>query len=68
MTDKDIDRYTQHIIKDGLSSDKDGLSLLDLIPSARKACKLQYLVGCASVVYGLPVLLYNSSETRVLYG
>ncbi|XP_067945670.1 separin-like [Watersipora subatra] len=56
VTDKDIDRFTKSILNSWLLAGGNG-SLLDCIAAARRACKLQYLVGCASVVYGLPVSL-----------
>ena len=60
VTDKDIDRFTKNILNNwllSLSDTEDSARLLDYIPAARRACKLQYLVGCASVVYGLPISL-----------
>lgn len=62
VTDKDIDRFTKSIINNWLIGDsEDNSRLLDHIPAARRACKLQYLVGCASVVYGLPVSLKSKN-------
>lgn len=55
VTDKDIDRFTKSLLKTWLSQDEDKKWLSDEIPAARRACKLKYLVGSASVVYGLPV-------------
>ena len=55
VTDKDIDRFTQSILKNWLTADKDHVMLSDHILAARKCCKLPYLVGCASVLYGLPI-------------
>lgn len=58
VTDKDIDRFTKNILNKLMSAEGDKNSRLsDYIPAARRACKLEYLIGCASVVYGLPVSL-----------
>ena len=56
VTDKDIDRFTKTLLKTWLIEEKsDKKWLLDEIPAARRACKLKYLVGAASVLYGLPI-------------
>ncbi|XP_072020427.1 LOW QUALITY PROTEIN: separin-like [Amphiura filiformis] len=54
VTDKDIDRFLEELLKSWLASDKTS-SLSDYISQSRHACKLQYLIGCSPVVYGLPV-------------
>jgi hypothetical protein len=79
VTDRDIDRFTDALLRTWLLGDRtraadaagpprspamsntdDGTQLWSsLLPAAivaaRRACRLQYLIGCAPVVYGLPV-------------
>lgn len=58
VTDKDIDRYMEHLLKGWLGSrTPDGSSLLDHLSRARQAPKLKYLIGASPVVYGLNVCL-----------
>ncbi|GKZ00781.1 hypothetical protein MPSEU_001029900 [Mayamaea pseudoterrestris] len=54
VTDKDIDRFSMDML--GRFLNHDGASLPECVAQARSACKLQYLVGCAPVCYGLPVV------------
>jgi len=56
VTDRDIDRYLESIIKVSLvDATSNGKILLDSIQSSRVACKLKYLIGAAPVVYGFPI-------------
>ncbi|XP_033624191.1 separin-like [Asterias rubens] len=60
VTDRDIDRFLEHLLRSWLAGDQSTdrqRSLLDYMSEARKACKLQYLIGASPVVYGLPVYL-----------
>ncbi len=59
VTDRDIDRFLEQLLKSWLTGDESGSkkSLLDYMSEARRACKLQYLIGASPVVYGLPVYL-----------
>jgi separase len=62
VTDKDIDRFLACLLSSWLS-DKGSShprTLLDVIPKARAACRLPYLIGAAPVVYGFPVFLKPS--------
>ncbi|XP_077991087.1 separin-like [Glandiceps talaboti] len=56
VTDRDIDRYLEALLKSWLHSDKPS-QLLKCVSSCREICKLPYLIGAAPVVYGLPVNL-----------
>ncbi|KAJ8036336.1 Separin [Holothuria leucospilota] len=56
VTDRDIDRFLEHLLKTWLDSDSDS-SLLDFLSEARSSCKLQYLIGSSPVMYGLPIHL-----------
>ncbi len=59
VTDKDIDRYCISLLDSAFQQDKNvGVSLPEAVSSARKACKLSYLVGAAPVYYGLPIQFY----------
>ncbi|RDD39508.1 Separin [Trichoplax sp. H2] len=54
VTDKDIDRFTMHLIQSWMNDSGNG-SLLEHIHAARNVCKLKYLVGASPVVYGIPI-------------
>ena len=56
VTDRDIDKFLEHLLKTWLASE-DGTSLSAIVQESRKACKMKNLVGCAPVVYGLPVVI-----------
>ncbi|XP_038076615.1 uncharacterized protein LOC119744640 [Patiria miniata] len=57
VTDRDIDRFLEQLLRAWLDG---GGSLLDGMAEARQACKLQHLIGCSPVVYGLPVRLWDN--------
>lgn len=66
MTDKDIDRLAQSVFTDlrldpgraraWKAEETDGkeVSVVAAVAKARNACKLKYLTGAATVVYGIP--------------
>ncbi|XP_078661182.1 separin-like isoform X2 [Branchiostoma floridae x Branchiostoma belcheri] len=54
VTDRDIDRFLQALLKSWLTSDSNS-SLLEFVSQSREACKLRHLIGAAPVVYGFPV-------------
>ena len=56
VTDRDIDKFLEHLLKTWLTSE-DGTSLSRVVQESRQACKMKNLVGCAPVVYGLPVFI-----------
>ncbi|WVQ71462.1 hypothetical protein IAR50_000999 [Cryptococcus sp. DSM 104548] len=74
VTDRDIDRLSEHVLKQGLHLDSahqphsknrlntllplSELSTVQAVNRARDECKLKYLNGAAPVVYGLPVYLH----------
>ncbi|WVQ78257.1 hypothetical protein IAT38_000341 [Cryptococcus sp. DSM 104549] len=74
VTDRDIDRLSEHVLKQGLHLDSahqphsksrsntmlplSELSTVQAVNRARNECKLKYLNGAAPVVYGLPVYLH----------
>lgn len=74
VTDRDIDRLSEHVLKHGLHLDAahqpqsrsrantllplSELSTAQAVNKARNECKLKYLNGAAPVVYGLPVYLH----------
>lgn len=74
VTDRDIDRISEHVLKHGLHLDAahqpqsrsrtntllplSELSTVQAVNKARNECKLKYLNGAAPVVYGLPVYLH----------
>lgn len=58
VTDKDIDRFTETFLRHWipqLGSENHISDITTAVRLARKSCRLQYLVGAAPVVYGLPV-------------
>ena len=66
VTDKSIDRFTKSMmIRWGLlappgnqdASQFKGSSLTEAVAHARFDCPMQYLIGAAPVVYGIPVYL-----------
>lgn len=54
VTDKDIDRFSESLLKQWLDPDT-YLSLPEVLSQSRRACKLKYLIGASPVLYGLPV-------------
>ncbi|KAI7816937.1 peptidase family C50-domain-containing protein [Gamsiella multidivaricata] len=75
VTDKDLDRFSMAAFREdetqemegiegsgeAKESDKTQLSLVEAVKEAREECRLKYLVGAASVVYGIPCFLKRSS-------
>lgn len=58
VTDRDIDRYCITMLDDFFHRSKQNSlapSLAKCVASARRACKLRYIVGSAPVCYGIPV-------------
>lgn len=58
VTDRDIDRFTEGLLTSWIPTLVTKTHIPDItkaVQAARKACKLQYLIGAAPVVYGLPV-------------
>lgn len=54
VTDKDIDRFSESLLKQWLDPDT-YLSLPEVLSQSRRACKLKYLIGASPVLYGFPV-------------
>ncbi|ORZ11265.1 peptidase family C50-domain-containing protein [Lobosporangium transversale] len=61
VTDKDLDRFSMATFQMWELKSYDDcepqLSLVEAVKEAREKCKLKYLVGAASVVYGIPCFL-----------
>ncbi|CAG8517252.1 7668_t:CDS:10 [Paraglomus occultum] len=64
VTDKDIDRFSKALFREwGISRDNNErdngscISLVQAVSKARKDCLLEYLIGAAPVVYGIPCYL-----------
>lgn len=59
VTDKDIDIFSDRFLAHSLKNWKSDLPKVESLPKAiamsRAACKLPHLIGCAPVVYGLPL-------------
>ncbi|XP_066926093.1 separin-like [Clytia hemisphaerica] len=55
VTDKDIDLFLQQLLELWLTETNGG-DLASCVSEAREACKLEYLIGAAPVVYGLPLV------------
>lgn len=56
VTDKDIDKYSikcMDYLFDN-SKEEEHLSPGEAVYQSRDACKLQYIVGCSPIIYGLP--------------
>ncbi|GIX79104.1 separin [Caerostris extrusa] len=60
VTDKDIDRFTDKLLElfvpNYCQKQNSTTTIATAVSQARNACKLQYLVGAAPVIYGLPVI------------
>uniref|UniRef100_A0A8C4R0V7 separase n=1 Tax=Eptatretus burgeri TaxID=7764 RepID=A0A8C4R0V7_EPTBU len=54
VTDRDIDRYTEQLLRGWLSS-AGRISLPECLALARSAPKLPFLTGAAPIIYGLPI-------------
>lgn len=57
VTDRDIDRYAESLLRAWLGAPRPGAPLLRYVAEARNAPRLQHLTGAAPVAYGLPVAL-----------
>ena len=65
VTDRDIDIYTDRLMElwipcweskeAGQKKDHKCISLAQAVSEARSACRLKYLIGAATVSYGLPI-------------
>ena len=55
VTDGEIDRLCQALLKHILGDDHDATPLPSLVAASRTACKLQWLTGASTIVYGTPV-------------
>lgn len=58
VTDKDIDRLSIECMRTAFTPyvpDGDACALPTALAAARNVCKLQYAVGSAPVMYGIPV-------------
>ncbi|KAL9646724.1 hypothetical protein ABK040_001146 [Willaertia magna] len=58
VTDKDIDRLTEHLFNNWLDR-KSNRSISEVLTEARETCRLPYLIGSATVCYGLPDIVFN---------
>lgn len=68
VTDRSIDKLTKHILQSwGMvkSNNSNGRSksLVQAVTESRAQCKLSYLIGAATVVYGIPVYISSSSSS-----
>ncbi|XP_033110709.1 uncharacterized protein LOC117111827 [Anneissia japonica] len=57
VTDRDIDRFLETLLKSWLARSNDSSYITDYIYEARKACKMSALIGFSPVTYGIPVHL-----------
>jgi len=55
VTDREIDRYLEATLRNWFSDGS--CDLVQATQAGRSACKLQFLIGAAPVVYGIPVTL-----------
>jgi len=60
VTDRDIDRFSISLLE-GIFQDH-LTNVAQNVSSSRDACKLKYIVGCAPVVYGIPVAVGCNSS------
>lgn len=73
VTDRDIDRFFLNLIDGFLGtpgketpSDNIAHNLAECVAESRMACKMRFIVGCAPVVYGVPVsVALGQSKHRV---
>ncbi|XP_042306170.1 separin [Sceloporus undulatus] len=56
VTDRDIDRFMQALLKNWLKAGS-GAPLLQHVIQSRQAPRLKYMIGAAPIAYGLPVSL-----------
>ena len=61
VTDRDIDRFSVSLLE-GIYQADEITNLAKCTMSSRDACKLRYIVGCAPVIYGIPVSILNCSK------
>jgi separase len=62
VTDGDLDRFAKSLLHKVVDSDA---SISAILPAARRACKLRYLVGAAPVYFGLPGIKKKGSSRPV---
>jgi separase len=60
VTDKDCDRFTKALLEDWF---KGGESITECIIRAREECKFKYLMGAATVCYGLPAYVNKTDNS-----
>jgi len=65
VTDKDIDRFSNSLLDEWFSKCSTRIATDDncvsvAVQRARTACQLQYLVGAAPVLYGIPTSIWDS--------
>mmetsp|Transcript_2282 Transcript_2282/g.8461 ORF Transcript_2282/g.8461 Transcript_2282/m.8461 type:complete len:1740 (-) Transcript_2282:1501-6720(-) len=72
VTDGDIDRFSAALLKEWLSqsvsyasSTMETFCAADAVQHARKACQLQFLVGAAPVIYGVPTRMWDSGHSAI---
>ncbi|XP_065666100.1 uncharacterized protein LOC101239166 isoform X3 [Hydra vulgaris] len=53
VTDKDIDLFLEQLLKEWVT-ESSGESLASCVSQSRSSCNLEYLIGAAPVIYGLP--------------
>jgi len=61
VTDRDIDRFSVSLLE-GIYQAEEITNLAKCTMSSRDSCKLRYIVGCAPVIYGIPVSIINCSK------
>ena len=62
VTDGEIDRLSHALLKHLLGDNGEATPLPVLVSTARTACKLQWLTGSSTIVYGAPVTVGVTDE------
>ena len=66
VTDGEIDRLSHALLKRLLGDDGETAPLPLLVAAARTACKLQWLTGSSTIVYGAPAMVdITESDERL---
>jgi Peptidase family C50 len=56
VTDRDIDRYAMALLESIFDNSSNIKSISQSVAEARQVCKMRYIVGCAPVCYGFPII------------
>lgn len=63
VTDGEIDRLYHALLKHLLGDNDQATPLPSLVAASRTACKLHWLTGTSTIVYGMPITVGVASDS-----